>query len=186
MLTGQHQRESQRTRASLAESRRLGLLGNPSKTGPVGSGAPAGQSGLPTILYLIFLLLVSLSFSCLLRTTTSFPRTLDRVSSAPVKALWTRRRRTRTRPIDCRKSIFRAIIRTARRSRFRHNLHRRLVVASIHRDWKNKVDSPCCHIKRYSYVMEKNIHGKREREREMIFVVRGILKYQRYDGCDSN
>lgn len=58
-----HRRESQRARASLAESRRLGLLGNPSKTGPVGSGAPAGQSGLPTILYLIFLLLVSLSLS---------------------------------------------------------------------------------------------------------------------------
>lgn len=34
------------------ESRRLELLGNPGKTGPVGSGAPAARSGLPTILYL--------------------------------------------------------------------------------------------------------------------------------------
>jgi len=56
VLTGQDRRESQRARASLAESRRLELLGNPSKTGPVGSGAPAGQFRLLTILYLIFLL----------------------------------------------------------------------------------------------------------------------------------
>lgn len=143
------------------ESRRLELLGNPSKTGPVGSGAPAGQSELPTILYLIFLLLsfLSLSFSCLLRTTTSFPRTLDRVSSAAVKALWTRRR-TRTRPIDCRKSILRAIIRTARQTEFRHNFRRHFYLSRSEEQGRFF----CCRVKRYSCVMEK--HSRKERKRK--------------------
>jgi len=65
------EREREGERESLAESRRLELLGNPSKTGPVGSGAPAGQSKSLTILYLIFLL-----------PSLSLPISLARYSSA--------------------------------------------------------------------------------------------------------
>lgn len=104
----------------------------------------AGQSELPTILYLIFLLFspslslpAHISLSLLLRTTSL------KHSNAFIqrfwKRWWTKRRRTRTRSTACRKSIFHVIIRTVHE----RNSASPSLSSLLSRGRKSEADSHC-------------------------------------------